>query len=116
MKYEVVSFLLFPSLLLIAIYYYYGTSLIFGQENQDKGLVRCSAGNLVKSSTECPSTYICPPSERLGTVVQCSPGQVTKPLQTKNNQPTGAINISTSKPTYKFGEIVNITIIMIKML
>jgi hypothetical protein len=102
------SFLLLSSLLLI---YFDSTSQIFGQENQDHGLVRCSAGNLVTSSTECPSTDVCPPSEKLGTVVQCSPAQVPKPLQSNgNNQQIGAINISTSKPTYKFGEIVNITI------
>lgn len=83
----------------------------FGQERQDQGLVRCSAGNLVRSQTECPSTDVCPSPEQIGTVVQCSPGQVTKPLQTKNNnQQIGAINISTSKPSYKFGELVNITI------
>lgn len=86
----------------------------FDQENRDQGLVRCSAGNLVRSQTECPSTDICPSPEQLGTVVQCRPGQATKPLQTDNDtnntEQIGAINISTSKPTYKFGEIVNITI------
>lgn len=110
MKYDVFSVPLFSSLLLIAIYYN-DDPLIFGQENQDKGLVRCSAGNLVRSQSECPSTDVCPSPEQLGTVAQCSPGQVTKPLQTVSiNQQIGAINISTSKPSYKFGEIVNITI------
>ncbi len=108
MKYKVLSFLLFSSLLTIC---FGSTSQIYGQDDQDQGLVRCSAGNLVRSSTECPSTDVCPPSEKLGTVVQCSPAQVPKPLQTNgDNQQIGAINISTSKPTYKFGEIVNITI------
>ena len=108
MKYKVLSFLLFSSLLTIC---FGSTPQIYGQDDQDQGLVRCSAGNLVRSSTECPSTDVCPPSEKLGTVVQCSPAQVPKPLQTNgDNQQIGAINISTSKPTYKFGEIVNITI------
>ena len=108
MKYEVLPFLLFSSFLTL---YLDSTSQISGQENRDQGLVRCSAGNLVRSSTECPSTDVCPPSEKLGTVVQCSPAQVPKPLQTNgDNQQIGSINISTSKPAYIFGEIVNITI------
>lgn len=86
-------------------------SQAFGQEGRDHGLVRCSAGNLVRSSTECPSTDECPPPEQLGTVVQCSHGQKTEQIQTDGgNEKIGAINISTSKSTYKFGEIVNITI------
>lgn len=109
MKYEIFSFLLFSSLLAI---YFDSTSRIFGQEDQNQGLVRCSAGNLVRSSTECPSTDICPPSERLGTVVHCSTRQATKALTSlqTNSGEKEAISISTSKPTYVFGEIVNITI------
>jgi hypothetical protein len=109
MKYEIFSFLLFSSLLAI---YFDNTSRIFGQEDQNQGLVRCSAGNLVRSLTECPSTDICHPSERLGTEVHCIPRQAPKALTSLqiNSGEKEAISISTSKPTYVFGEIVNITI------
>lgn len=111
MKLSVISFLLFSSLLAI---YPDSISETLGQKDRDQGLVRCSAGNLVRSQAECPSTDVCPSPEQLGTVVQCSRRQATKLLQTDNDtnntQQIGSINISSSKPTYKFGEIVNITI------
>ncbi len=84
---------------------------VLGQDAQVPGLVRCSAGNLVKSQTECPSSDICPTPEPNQTVF-CSPSVPTKSLtelRTKSNE-SDTLAISTSKPSYKFGEIVNITI------
>src|SRR5213594_3982496 len=109
MKYEVVSFFIFISLLAIC---WGSTSQGLAQEGRDQGLVRCSAGNLVRSSTECPSTDLCPPSEKVGTVVHCSLREATKPssFNQSNTKESDAIAIFTNKPTYKFGEIVNITI------
>lgn len=108
MKYKAVSFFILLSSLAI---YWGNISQIFGQEGQDQGLVRCSAGNLVRSSTECPSTDLCPPSERPGTVVHCGlRGESTNPPSQTNSKEREAIVISTSKPAYKMGEIVNITI------
>jgi hypothetical protein len=73
--------------------------------------VRCSAGNLVRSYTECPSTDICPPPEP-NIVVHCTRVQEAKPFRIPqtNGEKREAIDISTGKQTYKFGEIVNITV------
>jgi hypothetical protein len=84
---------------------------VLGQDAQTPGLVRCSAGNLVRSQTECPSTDVCPSPEPNQTVT-CSPNPSKRSLtfpQINSNEST-ALLISTSKPSYKFGEIVNITI------
>jgi hypothetical protein len=112
MKYSAIPFLILTALL---ANYWENTSISFGQEGKDQGLVRCSAGNLVRSFTECPSTDLCPPSERLGTEVHCTVRQPTNiSSSTESNiKEREAVAISTSKPTYKPGEIVNITIMNI---
>jgi hypothetical protein len=81
----------------------------FGQEGQI--LVRCSAGNLVKSSTECPSTDICPPPEP-NIVVHCIKRQEPKSFSfpQTNGKERQALNILTNKPAYKLGEVINITV------
>jgi hypothetical protein len=91
----------------------------FGQDGQGDGegqgqsLVRCTAGNLVKSPSECPSTDVCPPPPpALGTVVNCTleePGKLSsrEPLNMTERE---NLAISTDKPAYKKGEMVNITI------
>lgn len=83
-----------------------------GQEGRDQGLARCSAGNLVRSPTECPSTDICPPSERIGTIVHCTLREKAKPssFTQSDTKESAAVAITTDKPRYKFGEIVSINI------
>src|SRR5262245_32273940 len=82
---------------------------VFGQEVP--GLVRCSAGNLVRSYTECPSTDRCPPQEH-NIVVHCSRIQEPQPVSAQdiNETQTQALSISTDKKSYNFGEVVNITV------
>jgi hypothetical protein len=83
---------------------------VLGQDSH-AGLVRCYAGNLVRSQTECPSTDICPSPESNQTVTcSSSPSTGSFPFPQVKSDKSGALVITTSKPSYKFGEIVNITI------
>lgn len=84
----------------------------FGQLGQ--GLVRCTAGNLVRSASECPSTDVCPsPQPELNSVVHCSlrEGSKTSSVsQATNGNETEAVNITTDRKTYNIGDIVNILV------
>ena len=82
----------------------------FAQEGQ--GQVQCTSGQLVSSPTECPATDLCPPPPGPTTVAYCSsrePSVRSAPYLTNNSKQLVAIH--TDKPTYKTGDIVNITII-----
>jgi hypothetical protein len=84
----------------------------FGQLGQ--GLVRCTAGNLVRSASECPSTDICPPPQtELNSVVSCSlreRPEASSVSQAINGNETEAVNITTDRKTYKIGDIVKILV------
>ncbi len=86
------------------------TKYAFGQEGQ--GQIRCTNGQLVSSPTECPATDLCPPPPGPTRVAYCSPREPSvrsAPHLTNNSKQLVAIH--TDKPTYKTGDIVNITII-----
>ena len=80
----------------------------------DNGQVRCTSGNLVSSSTECPSSDICPPSERLGTVVHCSLREPHKSSlnidEITKEKKALDVSIFTNQNNYEKGKIVTITI------
>ena len=86
---------------------------VFAQDYQRNGLVRCTAGNLVRSPSECPSTDLCPPPPASPSgVANCTrkePAKLTsrEPLNITDRE---SVAISTDKPVYKIGEIVNINI------
>ena len=86
---------------------------VFAQDEQGNGLVRCTAGNLVRSQSECPSTDLCPPPPSSpSAVANCTrnePAKLTsrEPLNMTDRE---KVAISTDKPIYKMGEIVNITV------
>jgi hypothetical protein len=83
-----------------------------------QGQVRCTGGNLVSSPSQCPSSDLCPPPSGLGSVVQCSPKEVSETnraqqesesiISTSNE--SNSVSIFTDKQTYEKGQIVNITI------
>ena len=81
---------------------------------QDHGQLRCTNGNLVSSPTQCPSSDLCPSSERLGTVVHCSFREHHKSIssadETKNEKKAQAISIFTSQNAYTKGKVVTFTI------
>lgn len=80
----------------------------------DHGQVRCTNGNLVSSPTQCPSSDLCPSSERLGTVVHCSFREHHKSIssadETKNEKKAQAISIFTSQNTYTKGKVIMFTV------
>lgn len=80
----------------------------------DHGQVRCTNGNLVSSPTQCPSSDLCPSSERLGTVVHCSFREHHKSIssadETKNEKKAQAISIFTSQNTYIKGKVITFTV------
>jgi hypothetical protein len=82
----------------------------FGQIGQ--GLVRCTAGNLVTSPSECPSTDICPPPNN-NSIVHCSlrdrPKTSFIPQVVYGNE-SEAINITTERKIYNIGDMVKITV------
>jgi len=85
------------------------TMYAFAQEGQ--GQVRCTNGQLVRSPTECPATDLCPPPPGPTTVAYCSPREPSvRSVPQLTNNSEQLVAIYTDKPTYKTGEIVNITI------
>jgi hypothetical protein len=80
----------------------------------DHGQVRCTNGNLVSSPTQCPSSDLCPSSERLGTVVHCSFREHHKSISSadekKNEKKAQAISIFTSQNTYTKGKVIMFTV------
>lgn len=86
-----------------------------GQTTQGgQGLVRCTAGDLVRAPSECPYTDLCPPTPSSpGTVANCTLNESSKmqeSLSQLNSTGLESLSISTDKPVYKIGDIVNITI------
>ncbi|MDQ5868282.1 MAG: hypothetical protein M3530_00990 [Thermoproteota archaeon] len=85
------------------------TMYAFAQEGQ--GQIRCTNGQLVRSPTECPATDLCPPPPGPTTVAYCSPREPSvRSVPQLTNNSEQLVAIYTDKPTYKTGEIVNITI------
>jgi hypothetical protein len=83
----------------------------FGQIGQ--GLVLCTAGNLVTSPSECPSTDICPPPNDNNSIVHCSLGNRLKTSSISERiygNEYEAVNITTERKTYNIGDIVNIIV------
>ncbi len=104
------SFSLISSMILSPSFSQGLTKYAFAQEGQ--GQVRCTTGQLVRSPTECPSTDLCPPPSGPTTVAYCNPRESSVrsvPHLTNNSEQLVAIH--TDKPTYKIGDIVNITTI-----
>jgi hypothetical protein len=86
------------------------TKYAFAQDGQ--GQVRCTNGQLVRSPTECPATDLCPPPPGPTTVAYCSPRESSvRSVPHLTNNSEQLVAIYTDKPTYKIGDIVNITII-----
>jgi hypothetical protein len=82
----------------------------FGQIGQ--GLVRCTAGNLVTSASECPSTDLCPPPNN-NSIVHCGIRDLPKTssiTQVVYGNESEAINITTERKIYNIGDIVNIIV------
>ncbi len=83
-----------------------------------EGQVRCTAGNLVSSPSQCPSTDLCAPSPGPNTVTNCSPKESSEPRRasSSNDPETSTSNVSyslsifTDKQIYKKGEVVKITV------
>lgn len=86
------------------------TKFAFAQEG--RGEVRCTNGQLVSSPTECPGTDLCPPPSGPTTVAYCSPRESpVRSIPHLINNSEQLVAIHTDRPTYKTGDIVNITII-----
>jgi len=87
--------------------------LAFGLTS-DHGQVRCTSGNLVSSPTQCPSSDLCPSSERLGTVVHCSfrePHKSTSLADEKKKERKALdISIFTNQKTYASGKVITFTV------
>jgi hypothetical protein len=82
----------------------------FGQIGQ--GLVLCTAGNLVTSPSECPSTDLCP-SPNNNSTVHCSLGDRLKTSSISQiiyGNESEAVNITTDRKTYNIDDIVNIIV------
>lgn len=82
----------------------------FGQIGQ--GFVRCTAGNLVKSPSECPSTDLCAPPNSNSTVhctVRDFP-QAPSVNQINYGNESEAVNITTERKTYHIGDVVRVTV------
>jgi hypothetical protein len=100
---------LFGAALLVVISSWYPLQS-FGQIGQ--GLVRCTAGNLVTSASECPSTDLCPPPNN-NSIVHCGlrdrpkTSSVTQIVYGNESQ---AINITTERKIYNIGDTVMIIV------
>lgn len=81
-------------------------------EQVGQGFVRCTAGNLVKSPSECPSTDLCAPPNSNSTVhctVRDLP-QAPSVNQVIYGNESEAVNITTERKTYHIGDIVRVTV------
>lgn len=92
----------------------YGLGTITSTSAQE-GKIRCTNGNLVRSSGECPSTDICPPvpSGDVGAVAQCSPRESTSntgKTSGSNSNSNGSFAVRTDKKSYHLGEEIKIII------
>jgi hypothetical protein len=84
---------------------------MYASAQEGQGQVRCTNGQLVRSPTECPATDLCPPPPGPTTVAYCSPREPSvRSVPQLTNNSEQLVAIYTDKPTYKTGEIVNITI------
>ena len=92
----------------------YGLGTITSTSAQE-GKIRCTSGNLVRSSGECPSTDICPPAPTgdVGAVAQCSARESpsnTGKTSSSNSNSNGSFAVRTDKKTYHLGEEIKIII------
>jgi hypothetical protein len=81
-----------------------------GQVGQ--GLVRCTAGNLVKSPSECPSTDLCAPPNN-SSIVHCTSRELppaSSVSQVIYGNESEAVNITTERKVYNLGDIVKMTV------
>jgi hypothetical protein len=99
---------------LLVTFNVYGLGTITSTSAQE-GKIRCTNGNLVRSSGECPSTDICPPppSGDVGAVAQCSARESpsnTGKASSSNSNSNASFAVRTDKKTYHLGEEIKIII------